>query len=131
MVKMAAVEICVRSRQTQGKIGNRKHSTRIPVKQGQRVFKRFTYELFKAVCFPHFLCHNFFSLSRLLQLEIQLKNESTRPIMHLVDVNGSDVPGITYTADHLNNALVAHNMSKGNQYYWTLPKELLGNKVKI
>ena len=71
------------------------------------------------------------SFSRLLQLEIQLQNNSTRPIMHLVDVNGSDVSGITYTADHLNNALVAHNMSKGTQYYWTLPKELLGNKVSI
>ena len=70
-------------------------------------------------------------MSRLLQLEIQLKNESTRPIMHLVDVNGSDVSGITHTAHHLNNALVAHNVSKGTQYYWTLPKEFLGNKVKI
>lgn len=51
--------------------------------------------------------------------------------MHLVDVNGSDVSGITYTADHLNNEFVAHNTSKGTQYYWTLPKEFSGNKVKI
>ena len=58
---------------------------------------------------------------------MQLKTESTR----LVDENGSDVSGITYAADHLNNALVAYNMSKGTQYYWTLPKKLLGNKVNI
>ena len=87
--------------------------------------KCFTYELSKPVCFPHFFCTT--SLSRLLQLEIQLKNESTR----LVDENGSDVSGITYTADHLSNALVAYNMSKGTQYYWTLPKKLLGNKVNV
>ena len=49
--------------------------------------------------------------------------------MHLVDMNGSDASGVTYTADHLNNVLVAHNMSKGTQYYWALPKEFLGNKV--
>lgn len=77
------------------------------------------------VSFLHFFVTT--SLSRLLQLEMQLKTESTR----LVDKNGSDVSGITYTADHLNNVVVAYNMSKGTPYYWTLPKKLLGNKVKI
>lgn len=51
--------------------------------------------------------------------------------MNLVDVNGSDVSGITYTADHLNDEFVAYNASKGTEYYWALPKQFLGNKVKI
>lgn len=51
--------------------------------------------------------------------------------MHLVDINGSDVSNITYTVDQWNNGVVAHNASKGTEYYWTLPKEFLGNKVKI
>lgn len=71
------------------------------------------------------------SFSRFLQLEIQLRNKGSRPIIHLVDVNGSDVSGVTYTADHLNNVLEAHNMSIETQYYWALPKEFLGNKVEI
>ena len=66
-----------------------------------------------------------------VQLEIQLGNKGSRPIMHLVDVNGSVVSGVSYNADHLNNVLEAHNMSTETQYYWALPKEFLGNKVEI
>ena len=66
-----------------------------------------------------------------VQLEIQLANKGSRPIMHLVDVNGSVVSGVSYNADHLNNGLEAHNMSTETQYYWALPKEFLGNKVEI
>lgn len=62
---------------------------------------------------------------------MQLTNEKSPPVMHLVDVNGSDVSNITYTVDQLNNGVVAQNASKGTEYYWTLPKEFLGNKVKI
>lgn len=70
-------------------------------------------------------------VSFFLQLEIQLKNVRRTPVMNLVDVNGSDVSGITYTADHLNDEFVAYNASKGTEYYWALPKQFLGNKVKI
>ena len=51
--------------------------------------------------------------------------------MHLVDVNGSKVTGITYTVDHLNNELSARSTSNETDYYWTLPKGFLGNKVRF
>ena len=60
---------------------------------------------------------------------MKLKNDSSIPIMQLVNINGSDVSGVTYNADH--NEVVAHIVTKGSQYYWTLPREFLGNKVQI
>lgn len=50
--------------------------------------------------------------------------------MYLVDITGDEVSGVKYTADHRNKEFVAYNVSKGSQFYWALPRELLGNKVK-
>ena len=108
------------------KIGEHKQCTRIHVKVGQCAFSN-VLSMSYPNQFASLLSIVTTSLSRLLQLEMQVKNESTR----LVDENGSDVSGITYTADHLSNALVAYNVSKRTRYYWTLPKKLLGNKVNI
>jgi len=63
------------------------------------------------------------------QLKLNVKTGSHGPVIHLVDVNGGEVTGIKYTAEQTNNELVAHSVSKEDQYYWALPKEFLGNKV--
>ena len=64
-------------------------------------------------------------------MNLQIRNFSDGSIIRLVGVDGEKVSGITYTAEKINNEVVAHNISKQMQYYWALPKAFLGNKVKI
>ena len=67
----------------------------------------------------------------LFQMNLEIRNFTDGPIIRLVGVDGEKVSGITYTAEKINNEVVAHNISKQMQYYWALPQRFLGNKVKI
>ena len=66
-----------------------------------------------------------------IQITLKLTADNRPPNVPLVGVDGSQVSGITYTLDSLNNELSAHSTSKGRVHFWALPKEFLGNKVSL
>ena len=66
-----------------------------------------------------------------IQITLKLTTDNRPPNVPLVGVDGSQVSGITYTLDSLNNELSAHSTSKGGVHFWALPKKFLGNKVSL
>ncbi|XP_068699347.1 basement membrane-specific heparan sulfate proteoglycan core protein-like isoform X3 [Montipora foliosa] len=60
------------------------------------------------------------------RLMLEIKSLPRDSKMFLVNVDGFKIPGVKYTVD---NHYVAHNVSKGTEYYWALPRAFLGNKL--